>query len=218
MAFLIGQKSYLLCLAGSFFSGITLNALFVWTPTLFRRVHEFPPAKIGAYIGLTLGLGGAVGTVLGGSIVSRWGGLTNRWKAGQPAAASLLATPFLCTMLFVDSTIVALICLTVGSLLIFSLLGPLFSVFQCVARARMRSVGTAIPNVIGTLGGLGLGALLIGMVSDSLAPAHGANAIRYALFIPALCALPAALLYARAMSYIDADVRRTAKLDSCLNY
>lgn len=208
LRFLFGQRSYLFCLAGSFFAGFAINALFIWAPALFGRVHHWSPGQIGIWIGGTLGICGAAGTVAGGHIVAAFGRDDDRWKAGVPAVTSLLAAPFLVAMPLTDNSTVALACLAAGSFLMLALIGPVYSVYHAVVQPQMRSLATSIHNLIGTLGGLGLGALLVGIVSDHLRPAFGAEALRYALILPMGCLLPSAALYAFAVRHVARDAER----------
>ncbi len=208
LGFLFTQPSYILGIAGSFFSGFALNGLIVWTPSLFARVYGMPPSQVGVYVGTMLGLCGAAGTLAGGMLVTRFGRGDDRWKAGEPAAACLLSAPFLVAMPMSDSRVVALLCLGVGSFLLMSLLGPIYSVYQAVARPQMLSFATSIHNLFGTIGGLGLGALMIGLMSDYMTPRYGPLAIRYAILLPVGCTLPASLLYGLAMRTIRRDARR----------
>ena len=203
---LAARRSYMRCIAGSFFSGFALNALFVWTPSLFRRVYHLAPSQIGMSVGLSLGLCGALGCYAGGIFVSRVGSRDDRWKAGQPALACLLALPFLITMLLVHDTRVALACLCAGSFLLLSLLGPLYSVYQSVVPPSTRAFATAIHNFLGTIGGLGLGSLLVGMASDHLSARYGDETLRYALLLPMALLIPAGLLYASATITIRSEI------------
>ena len=208
LRFLFSQPSYVLGITGSFFSGFALNGLFVWSPSLFGRVYGLAPAQIGLYVGSLLGLCGAAGTVAGGMVVTRFGRGDDRWKAAEPAAACLFSAPFLIAMPLLDSRAAALTCLGIGSFLLMSQLGPIYSVYQAVARPSMLSFATSIHNLLGTIGGLGMGALLVGMMSDYLTPHFGVQAVRYAILVPIACTLPAALLYGLAVPVIRRDARR----------
>ncbi len=210
LRFLFSQPSYVLGITGSFFSGFALNGLFVWTPSLFARVYGMPPSQVGVFVGTMLGLCGAAGTVAGGMLVTRLGRGDDRWKAGEPAMACLTSAPFLIAMPMTDSRTVALVCLGIGSFLLMSLLGPIYAVYQAVARPQMLSFATSIHNLLGTIGGLGLGALMIGMMSDYLTPRYGVLAIRYAILLPISCTLPAAVLYGLAIRTIRRDAHRMA--------
>ncbi|WP_232072144.1 spinster family MFS transporter [Paraburkholderia pallida] len=210
LRFLGGQRSYIFSLLGSFFCGFTLNALFIWMPSFLGRIHHLPRGQIGTSLAIALGLMGLIGVYAGGAVVTRFGSSDDRWKMWQPAAACALSCPFLLVMLMTPSVTVALVALAAGSLLCQSLLGPVFSVYQCVARPRMRSFATAVQNLVGTLGGLGVGSLLIGMLNDHLSATHGTEAIRYSLLLPVACLVPAALCYWTASRFINEDARRAA--------
>lgn len=123
-------------------------------------------------------------------------------------AACLLSAPFLLAVPLVQYAGVALARLGLGSFLLMSLLGPIYSVCQAVARPRMLSFATAIHNLLGIIGGLGMGALLVGMMSDYLTPHYGKEAIRYAMLVPIACVFPAALLYGMAVRVINRDAQR----------
>ncbi len=207
IAFLVRQRSYLCCISGSFFAGFGLNAMFVWSPALFGRVHGMTSGEIGTYVGLTMGISGTLGVFAGGALVSRFGGADDRWKTWVPAAACAAAGPALFAMALVGSSAVAIAFLALGSFLSQSIYGPIFSVYQSVAKVTMRSFATAIHHLFGTLGGLGVGALLVGMTSDQLAPRFGMEALRYAMLPPIACFLPAAILYLLAARFIRADVQ-----------
>jgi len=208
IAYLVGQRSYLCCIFGSFFAGFGLNAMFVWSPALFGRIHGWTTGEIGAQVGIVLGASGALGVYAGGAIVTRFGGVDDRWKTIVPAIACAAATPVLLTMALVNSDVIALICLGLGSFLSQSIYGPVFSVYQTVAKVSMRSFATAIHHLFGTLGGLGLGALLVGMLSDRLTASYGVEALRYAIIPPLACFVPAAVLYLLAARFIRADAER----------
>ena len=208
LRFLIGQRSYVCCIAGGFFSGFALNAMFVWAPLFFVRIHHLTSTEVGLWVGSLLGLGGAFGAYLGGFVVTRFAGGDDRWKLWQPAIGCSSALPFLLVMLFSRSRALALVCLGVGSTLMLSFLGPMFSVYQTVARPTMRSFAQSIHNLIGTIGGLGLGALMVGFTSDHLTPIYGAAAIRYSLLLPIGCLLPAALLYGLGAGSLPEDAAR----------
>ena len=209
LSFLLRQKSYVLCVMGSFFAGFGLNAMFVWTPALFGRVHGMSSAEIGTYVGTIMGVSGALGVLLGGVTVTRFGGEDDRWKPLVPAVTCAVALPFLIAMLFVQSRFAALGCLAAGSFFSQAIYGPIFSVYQTVAKVTMRSFAPAIHHLCGTLGGLGLGALLGGILSDHFGHEMGTQGLRYALVAPLACFAPAAILYCLASRFIREDEVRT---------
>jgi hypothetical protein len=88
-------------------------------------------------------------------------------------------------------------------------IGPVQATVQSVAPRHMRATASAILLLAINLLGLGLGPLLLGIVSDALSnhadfgPAQG---VRWALVLFTLPALLAAALFNSAASSIEADI------------
>jgi hypothetical protein len=73
----------------------------------------------------------------------------------------------------------------------------------------MRATGSAVLNAIYALIGQGLGALLVGALSDRLAPRYGAaDGLAYAMAITAAIYLWAAAHYLYAARHVAADLAR----------
>ena len=206
--FLLGQRSYVAAVTASFFAGFGINAVFVWTPAFFGRVHGMSAGEVGLTIGLIIGLTGVLGVYLGGEIVTHFVKRDERWRTRVPAIATLLAAPALVAMLFSPDRSVALALLATGGFFAQMILGPVFSIYQTAARPSMRSFAVSIHNLVGTLAGLGVGALAIGAASDYLQAEYGDQSLRYALIIPMAAFVPAGLLYFAAGRTVAEDVRR----------
>ena len=87
----------------------------------------------------------------------------------------------------------------VAALFQYTYLGVTYGVFQNLLHSRMRATGSALLNGIYTLVGQGLGALLVGGLSDRLAPRFGsADGLAYAMAITAAIYLWAAAHYGLA--------------------
>ncbi len=67
--------------------------------------------------------------------------------------------------------------------------GPTLAMTQAIARPRMRAMASAATTGTYNLIGLGLGPLLVGVLSDGLAPSLGSEGLRYALLIVGLAHL-----------------------------
>ena len=85
--------------------------------------------------------------------------------------------------------------------------GVIFSAIQSLVSDRMRSVTLALIFLLANLIGLGFGPLVVGALSDLLAPAFGQESLRYALaaFAPGLAWV--AIFYWKASNTIEADIR-----------
>jgi MFS family permease len=88
-------------------------------------------------------------------------------------------------------------------------LAPVLAQTQSLVPLRMRGVASAIMLLILNLIGLGLGPLVVGALSDNLAPHFGDDSLRYSLMLAVVVMGPwAALHYFLAGRSIDADLSR----------
>jgi MFS family permease len=163
---------------------------------------------LGLAIGLIAGLSGMVGAVVGGRLADRHVATNPKAIATQVALFNLIAAPAYIAVMLVDSAKLALILLIIPALASGLTYGPLFSVFQSVVHPRTRATAVAIYLLITNLVGLGVGPLLVGLVSDSLA--HGAHlgageGLRWALIGSSLLGVVAAGLYGSARKFIARD-------------
>ena len=62
-------------------------------------------------------------------------------------------------------------------------LAPTFAAVQSLAEPGMRALAAALLLLVGNLVGLGLGPVLVGLISDVLQPAHGVESLRLALLV-----------------------------------
>lgn len=62
-----------------------------------------------------------------------------------------------------------------------AILGPLFATIQTLVPNWMRAMAIAITFLFANLIGMGLGPVLVGVLSDALQPRYGEESLRYAL-------------------------------------
>jgi len=164
---------------------------------------------LGLAIGLISGLSGLVGAYAGGKLADRHVAATNPGAvATQVALFNLLAAPIYIAAMLAPSANVALFLLIIPSLSYGMTYGPIFSVFQSVVQPRTRATAVAIYLLVANLLGLGVGPLLVGMVSDHLArEAHlgVAEGLRWSMVSSTLLGVVAAWFYWRARKHIVRD-------------
>ena len=97
------------------------------------------------------------------------------------ALLKLAALPFMLGFYLTDDRTSALVFYALNYLLASSYLGPTFALIQGLAPLRMRAMWAAVTLLVINLIGLGLGPTLIGLLSDLLKPAAGAESLRWAL-------------------------------------
>lgn len=208
--FLLSQKSFVLIVIGFCISGFTSYSLSVWIPAFLKRIHHMGSSEIGLYAGSIKGLIGIGGVLIGGVIIQRLSNRNVRWITAGPAITSALACPATLLFLFGPNRFLSLTGLAMVTFLISFHLGPIFAVMQSLAKVQMRAFAAAVGTALATLVGLGLGPLVIGMLSDGLTQRFGAEAIRYSLCASAGASLLAALFFLLAVRHIESDMQRSS--------
>ncbi|HEV3485050.1 MAG TPA: MFS transporter, partial [Vicinamibacterales bacterium] len=188
-------------------AGASLNlfaayATVVWSAPFLIRVHGMTTEQAGTWLGITTGVGGMAGTVLGGLVIQRLARSDTRWMLRGPALSSALAAPFIVLFLTLPSP--AAPAANLGAALFGScMIGPVMAVTQTLAKVAMRARAAALVGLTFNLVGAGLGPLTVGMLSDSLRVHAGDGGVRYALLLSVTTALVAAAVsFARGARHI----------------
>jgi MFS family permease len=171
-----------------------------FTASFFFRNHPDEIAALAAlfhlkstgFMGLALGLmGGTAGIIsswLGGWIADRAAKRDLRAYMSVPAIASLASIPVFATALLVDSAALALVLLIIPGLLGSLWYGPVYASAQGLVPPHMRATAASIMLFVINSVGLGLGPLLVGLLSDTLSGPVGlgpAEGVRWALILAA---------------------------------
>ena len=151
---------------GAVFLHLPLGAgqfAIVW----LERERGFGVGEISATYGLIYIIFGTAGTFLGG-MLSDW--YQSRYKGGRVrflAYLMLCMTPLLISFRFVSpSSSLFYIGMAAGMFSVSSFYGPAFSTVQDLTPVRLRGVMTGLLLVACNLLGLGIGALMTGVLSD----------------------------------------------------
>ena len=174
-------RNLLLCLSAMMFF---VNGVGQWVPTFFIRSFGLRTGEVGTWLGVFFGVGGMIGSYLGGELASRYAagneGLQLRAVAWAIVGAGLLTVvAYLSRSRYIAFPLmgVAMVGLMAGN-------GPLFSAVQTVVPPGMRAVSLALVLLCSNLLGLGLGPLITGALSDQLQAFMGeGSALRYALIM-----------------------------------
>jgi MFS family permease len=141
-----------------------------------------PAAFIGTALGLILGVGGTLGTLLGGYFGDRLSKRSLRGYLTVALTSCLTVVPFFLCVVCVRSFWLALAFLIPASIMNTVWSGPVFAAIQGLVNERSRATAAAVAQLCFTLVGLGLGPLVIGALSDVLGARLGAaEGIRWAL-------------------------------------
>jgi MFS family permease len=157
-----------------------------WQPSYFAREFKVGTGIIGTWFGLINGLGGLIGTYVGGELAARWAANNERMQLLGMAGLCVIVGIVAAAVYITPSFTAALALMFCYWVLINLLNGPLFSVIQTVVPSRMRATSIALIYLFANLIGMGLGPLLVGVLSDLFSPHFGIHSLRLAL----LCLCP----------------------------
>jgi MFS family permease len=207
--YLWGFQSLRYLAAGATLSVFAGWAFLVWSPAFLARAHGMSTGEAGFWLGLAAGIGGVVGMLAAGFITGRLARRDRRWLLGVPAVVSFLGVPFVVAFLTLPGGAAAA-SMAFGVILFGpAILGPTATVTQSLAKVRMRAVAASLVMLTFNLGGLGLGPLTVGILSDLFAATRGTEGLRLALLVPIVSALTGAgVLFAAGARRLPSDLQR----------
>lgn len=193
--------------AGGTLATAAALGLVTWLPALLTRAHGFTLAASGLALALAFGLGGAIGTYLFG----RWSDAAGRArparKPGLLAGCQLLLALLWAVALLIQDPLVAMVALLVPCLLTGAYIGPTLALVQDAVDPRTRAFSAAVLLLVVNLVGGGSGPLAVGVASDALRDAFGAQSLRYGLLAMPLLLAWSAYHYARVAAALTGESR-----------
>ncbi|MEQ8433642.1 MAG: MFS transporter [Oceanicaulis sp.] len=178
---LLSIPAYRQLLAGVAWAGFGLYATIIWAPSFLIRSFELPIAQVGLVLGTAFGLLGAVAVLLAGQISDAAKKRDPGAHAFVPAVMMIAAAP-LAAAGFLSGTLVWAMGLLILPIMMMSAWqAPSIAAVQDTATPRTRALAAALVMFTLNLLGLGLGPLVVGILSDVLNPAFGQESLRYAL-------------------------------------
>ncbi len=180
-----------------------------FTPPFLYRVHGLDSATIGTWLSLTTGIGGGLGVFLGGYLADNWGKKDVRWYIWIPLLAGLIKFIPSTVFIFSDNTQLILAITFFTNLLTPLYLGPALAVTHNLVAANSRAFASAILFFILNLIGLGMGPMVVGILSDWLTPTYNEYALRWAFTIIYFTGPISLFLFYKAAQHYPADLARS---------
>ncbi|MFK3973363.1 spinster family MFS transporter [Pseudomonas sp. NPDC087358] len=166
-------------------------AIGTWSPSFLIRSHGLNMQEAGFLVGVVGGTGSTVGTLVCGMLTDRMARRDPGWQIGVPLLGTLISIPFaLAYFLWPQGTAFHIGSIAVPqAFLFYSAFGffgvwwatPCISAITHLFPATRLAQATAIFVMSMTLLGVGVGPLLVGMLSDFFVPTLGSESLRYAL-------------------------------------
>lgn len=198
-----------LCAACALHS-MAMYASSSFNPTYLARSHGWLGSEIGTLVALT-GVSGMAGTYLGGFLADRLGARRGepRWPLWVSALASLAVIPVQ-LVCYLGSGLPMTVAFLLSSLLSFVFFGPSYAVAQSVATPGTRATAAAVVLFFKSFVGMGAGPVLVGLLSDHLAPVAGDHSLRWGLLLAPALNLWAAAHFLLAAHAVRASPPRPA--------
>ncbi|MEM9305564.1 MAG: MFS transporter [Pseudomonadota bacterium] len=201
-------RSFRYASLGSAFVAFVAYGVGNFMPSFLIRVHGMSVAEVGAWFGLAIGLGGAIGAIVGGFVADRLGSRDRRWYLWLPGFAMLAGLPLCLLCLNVSSSAGAVALFFIFYMLISVFLGPTVAIVHSLVAPTERALASSMLFLVLNLIGLGLGPLTVGLISDALTPSLGVGGLRWALMIVASMGVLATVTYALAARTVEGELYR----------
>lgn len=168
-------------IAGSVVAGLMSYGLTQWLPTFFIRTHDLSQSQTGMMMAGVFGILGAIGALAAGKWFDRLSIRGFQYGLWMLALVPFVSIPFFIMGLFADNLTTAMLLFIIPGFVGNCFLGPTIAMVQTLSPVHMRAVSSAIKMLCINLIGLGMGPLLVGVLSDFLSPRYGEEALSVAL-------------------------------------
>lgn len=168
-------------IAGAVVAGLMSYGLTQWLPTFFIRTHDLSQSQTGMIMAGVFGILGAIGALTVGKLFDRLSIRGFEYGMWMLAIIPFFSMPFFIMGLLADDLTTAMLLFIIPGFAANCFLGPTLAMVQTLSPVNMRAVSAAIKMLFINLIGMGLGPLLVGVLSDLLTPTYGEDALGVAL-------------------------------------
>ena len=181
--------------AGSTAAGLMSYGFTQWLPTFFIRTHDLSQSQAGMIIACVFGISGVFGALVAGKWFDRLSIRGFQYGMWMIAVVPFVSMPFFIMGLFADNLTTAILLFIIPGFACNYFFGAAVAMVQTLSPVHMRAVSSAIMLLCLNLIGLGLGPLLVGVLSDFLNTRYGEESLSVALAYFTLVGFWASLHY-----------------------
>jgi len=171
-------RHLLLCFAAMNFFG---SGISQWQPAFLMRSFGLKTGELGSWFSVIYGVGGLLGTYLGGELATRHAAGNERLQLRAMALAYVVFGLVSGLIYLSPNRFVAFALIAVAAIGGATTNGPLFATIQTLVPPKMRATSIAGIYFFANLIGAGLGPLVAGALSDAMSSRYGPESLRYAL-------------------------------------
>lgn len=212
LRFFGSQRAMVSLLLGGVFVCISANAFLAGIPLYLIRVHGVPLGELGVALGLLMGGLGGIGAITTGAICDRLSVKDLRWRPWTIMITGILAFPFIVWFLYAPDKTTAYWAYAVPGFFGLIYASISYAAMQELAPVRMRAMASAVMLLCLTLLGIGLGPVIMGVLSDLYTAELGAHSIKRALTIILGFNVLSIIFYLDAARHYRAGVARAAAI------
>jgi MFS family permease len=195
---LMQNPQYRGMILGASVFNVAAYAVSLWSPANMMRAFELDTRAAGLTMGLVSGIGGALGSLLGGYVTDRLQRADAKWLLRVPAAAAAAFFPLVLAGVLMPSAGLYAALLFVTYVVSFATHAPFWAVSQTTVPPHKRAIAAAFYLFLTNLIGMGLGPQLAGILSDVAEPFFGQHRLRLVIPLLSMLAIPAAFMLFRA--------------------
>lgn len=180
---LLASPAFRWLFIGGIFLGFAGAPFYAFSVPFLMRTHGFSASEVGLAFGLSQGLMGIIGALLGGRWFDRAVSSGTGRVLGPPAILFLIASVTTTAALFVPVGWMSVVLMVPGMLSFSFLLPWAFGAAHLVAGPGKQAQASSLVMIASGLLGPALGPLIVGMVSDATTAAQIPNGLGLGLLI-----------------------------------
>lgn len=199
------RRSFRLMTIGTALGGFASYGFGIWAPTLFARAFDLSLTEANARYGGPSFIAGITGAIVLGVLCDRLTAKDVRWPFRLSAIGLVGFFLSMIILCFVDDVYFATLLTLPAGLMAGGWVIAMQAALQDLLPAKARATGTALWGFALTFTGLAIGVWFVGKLNDVFTAQYGDQAIRYALAITLLTAIPSMICILLAGRTFETD-------------